>query len=58
MLLINNYYYPHHKEVKNRTRKGSEIDLTLLEQGFKEIGFDIFNDQCQMDIKTREVKLS
>lgn len=55
VLLINNYYFPHHPESK-RERIGSEIDIDLLYKGFVEMGYKIFRNECQMNIKTILVK--
>lgn len=53
VLLINNYNFPHAE--KEKVRHGSEIDMKSLEEGFREMGYEIFRDQCQLDIMTRTV---
>lgn len=53
VLLINNFNFPYDDEEKQRL--GSEVDIGLLQGAFRVMGFEIYGNTCQMDIKTGEV---
>lgn len=52
VLLINNLNFPYFEE---KVREGSQIDIDLLERGFRVMGFEIYGNKCQLDIQTKEV---
>lgn len=42
VLLINNYYFPHMSE--EQERRGSEIDINLIQSGFMAMGYEIYGN--------------
>lgn len=57
VLLINNFNFPFRKSTDEKERHGSEIDMKLLQDAFCKMGYEIYGNKCQMNVKTAKVSI-